>query len=608
VTTVCQFVVSSNETLFDLGRALEASLPRGHGRNIEVWHQGGMSIAFSAAGQGNRVAHRDHRGFVIFSGKPLWKGQSLTASEILDLYENCGAIRKWIEQVDGEFLIAVGEERDRQLTVVRDKGGFVPGYIAGPIDGVWAASTNPLAAAFALRIDEFNEEFMARYVAIRYDEVWGQLQTFLKDVAQLAPASFRNHGGESRYWHFNTLPSEVLNMTDREAEDRFRELLLSSTQDCLDSLTPDSRPGLALSGGIDSSSVATALSMLGRNVTALTVSYPGNKFSSVEETGLARETAESLGHRWSGVAVTSDVFLSAWQDAYDKHTFPLATSAQLGLSLLYAEASRREFTHLFIGGSGDDHFAGNYQHYLYNLADLLVTRSTDFPSEYGQWVRLHSTEEHPKNAGVFWDFLARNIDTSTPGKICPKPQLLEPSLVRYEALNSLILSPTTIISDSYLRALSIYGAWFSMRPPGTLQHHDTSWATTLQILDPFANRSFLEFGWALSPTQKIRLGQNKSLVRRSLVELMPPAVRGQSAKIGFDVPFGAWMNQVNFREFCVDVLEMPSSNFLDRILDLRTVIKMIKDAAYPRLNAMLIWQSVNAALWKSHMHERMLRP
>jgi asparagine synthetase B (glutamine-hydrolysing) len=176
--------------------------------------------------------------------------------------------------------------------------------------------------------------------------------------------------------------------------------------------------------------------------------------------------------------------------------------------------------------------------------------------------------------------------------------------VRKEALNSLVFDPITVESTTYLKALTIYGAWFSMRPPGTLQHHDTSWMSKIEIIDPYSSPELLKFGWTLSPYQKIREGQNKSIVRRAMSQFLPAGVTTRSEKVGFDVPFSQWMTLSSFRNFFIDVLDSKAAEFLNETIDLPRVLAHIKDAAYPRLNPMFVWQAVNGTLWRMNMQTR----
>jgi asparagine synthetase B (glutamine-hydrolysing) len=104
------------------------------------------------------------------------------------------------------------------------------------------------------------------------------------------------------------------------------------------------RPGLALSGGRDSASIAVALANAGLAVNCITQQFDADL--PVAETGLAKNLAERLGHTWTSFDVPSEPSresvndLARWTASpcgypgFPQITAPAETAADLGLDVL----------------------------------------------------------------------------------------------------------------------------------------------------------------------------------------------------------------------------------------------------------------------------------
>lgn len=539
--------------------------------------------------------------FVVSSGRVLLDGRLVGGEALLRIACEHPRLDGWIHRLSGQFAIAVGNLSAGVVEVARDRGGHHPCFTSSR-KGVVCFATDPLDAARLLGSVRPNDAHLARYASVRYDHLWGCDETFFAGVLNFPPASIastENGFAPRRYWQFSHLGQSLSDVSDAEFQEQFRALMRESTSTALSGHPgATSRSAIALSSGIDSTVVASTIQSVGEQLPAVTVSFLDTPDSHVDESASAEAIAEALCASWTPVEITRAEFLAAWKTVGSHHAFPLATSAQLGLSLLYRSVSDLGFDSLFVGGSGDNLFAGNYPAYLYNLADLYFAQSPSFSNEANAWIELHSTVDHPKNVGTLWDFMSRELDWARAGEIRPKASLLDATVLRPEALHALHGPSIVVEAPTFLQAYMVFGSWYSARPPSALSLHEASRSSNLSIEDVYSADEFVEFAWRLPSSQKIRSGQNKWIVREAMRKNLPPLVLQRKQKLGFDVPLGRWLSDGAFQGFVIECVESEDAKFLDEFLDLQLIRRRLRGDSGPPLMPMLIWQLVSAIRWR----------
>lgn len=564
------------------------------------------SIEVAASDLSDKSFHNSDGMFIKYSGVVLFDEKIVQPRNLLEIVFSRGSLSGWANHLSGQFALAIGNINQGVVEIARDRGGFHPCFV-GSQENAWSFATSPADAAGAIGRLRPNDFELARYVGIRYDNVWGSQETFLSGVESVPPASTASSasGKEmSRYWSFAQLGPGLSDVAPDQNSRALLSLLGEAAQSSLDMLPEEARPVLALSGGMDSTTTAAALKSRGAEVPAVTAAFRLTGDSPLDESRDAQAIADGLCSSWEALEISSHDFLRAWEEVGRRHAFPLATSAQLGLSMLYDRVSALGYTHLFVGGASDDLFAGNYPAYLYNLADLYVRRDDAFTHELRDWVALHSTDQFRKSVGVFWDFFCRELDSEQFGRISPKPQLLAPDLVRPEGIHALGRESVVIDAPTYLQAYMVYGIWHSARPPGVLSLHEAAAKSSVQVVDIFSGDELLRFAWTLPSAEKIYRGQNKWILRQAMADKVPAEALERRQKQGFDVPFGKWMTGESYRRFVLEAIQSSEAEFLDEFFDLARLRRRVSDASFPPLPNMFVWQTVSAIRWRSHILEQ----
>ena len=262
-----------------------------------------------------------------------------------------------LSRIDGDFAIAVWDERQRRLFCARDRFGVKQfHYFLGSNFFAFATDEEAFLGLEAVPA-EANEDriactFMPAFDGVDFQDSW------LRGIKKLPPASylFLDATGWTEPRKFWTLtPSEPNFASDAEYEEAFRALFCKALQDRRRSL---SSPGLMLSGGIDSAIIAgaaRAADMCGQFGDLLTFSVLSESTSGCDETTNIRRITQ--GHRQSAHLISAgsyetgagrvDLKEAAWTDAH-----PVVNGILLP-AMMYLAAARAGVDVMLDGIDGD---------------------------------------------------------------------------------------------------------------------------------------------------------------------------------------------------------------------------------------------------------------
>jgi asparagine synthase (glutamine-hydrolysing) len=253
-----------------------------------------------------------------------------------------------VSRLRGMFAFGVWDNPRRKLTLVRDRLGVKPLlYSAGNGEIAFASNIAALrAAGFGGEVDPQAVLEVLEFGYVTED------RAIYRGISKLPPATILEWCDgrltQRRYW---SLPdaAETSLITFEEAVEETERLLLESVRLRLVSDVP---VGVLLSGGIDSALVCWALRELNVNITAFTVSAPGD---ASDESGQAADIALHLGIAHEIVDIPREHFsLDELLGAYSE---PFPCESALGI-LWVSQAVKRHATVLLTGDGGDDVYLG----------------------------------------------------------------------------------------------------------------------------------------------------------------------------------------------------------------------------------------------------------
>lgn len=329
-----------------------------------------LSIIDLAAGQ-QPMTNEDGTLWVVFNGEIfnyvelreelLALGHQLrTHSDtevILHAYESWG--EDAFARFNGQFAIALWDEKSRELLLARDRLGVRPVYIAEERGRLFFASE--VKAIFAA-----NPELPREPDPLGLAETftfWAVLppRSVFRGITELRPATLRRYSEdrtpvERRYWTqpFPLSGVGALAGSIEEATVAVRGALERATS--LRMLRADVPVGSYLSGGLDSSLIAA----LGRRAKGEGFQTFSIRFTSMEhdETDFQRQMVERLGTDHHEILVGENDIAAAFPDVVWFAERPLLRTAAAPLFLLSRLVRENGIKVVLTGEGADEMFAG----------------------------------------------------------------------------------------------------------------------------------------------------------------------------------------------------------------------------------------------------------
>lgn len=272
---------------------------------------------------------------------------------ILEGYEVWGT--EVLQRLNGIFAFLIWDKRTNTAFVARDRIGVKPLYFTQK-DGVFACASDLRALSRLGFCETIDGESLALYLMLGYVPT---PRAIYNNVHKLEPGAYLEWscGGtlkKNRYW---SPPTD----TDYETRAPISDLIDQVVEEQLLSDVPI---GLFLSGGIDSSVIASSIASLDASkttdLTALSIAYPGRQEDN--EAPVARRTAQALGIEFFEMPLThtEDFSYEAATRAVDE---PLGYTALVSQCAISQLASERGLKCVLTGDGGDEVFAG-YRWYV----------------------------------------------------------------------------------------------------------------------------------------------------------------------------------------------------------------------------------------------------
>ena len=274
---------------------------------------------------------------------------------VLAAYQQWGVAAA--ERFVGMFAIALWNEHERRLVLLRDRMGVKPLYYGWDGRAFWFGSELKALRAFSAWEPSIDRDALGEYLQFGYISA---PRSIYRGVSKLLPGHWLELGevGEPavhRYW---APPSgePALDLPEPELERRLESILVEAFRYRTISDVP---VGVFLSGGIDSSLVAAILARYGPGqVRTFTIGFENARF---DESRHAERVAEHLGTRHRQTIVSAaDVrdVLTEWGELFDE---PFGDTSGVP-TYLVAKMARDHVKVALSADGGDELFCG-YEHY-----------------------------------------------------------------------------------------------------------------------------------------------------------------------------------------------------------------------------------------------------
>lgn len=453
-------------------------------------------------------------------------------------------------RLQGMFAVAIWDRRERRLTLARDPLGIKPLYLTEQAGGLAFASE--IRALAVLPEHRFEVDERAAHDFFTYGHVQPP-RSIYRQVRCLPPGTTLTIGPdgagvERTYWQprFATRHDLDEGAWIEETRDRVRRTVEQH-------MLADVPVGVFLSGGVDSSAVAAAMSRVASGrVKAFTMGFAG---TSIDETAAAARIAGHLGLEHRVLQLEPQVagdLLPAVQAAFDE---PNASTASVPIWHLSRMAAGE--VKVVLCGDGADEILAGYKRQRTALAAARwapamrvlgpVGALVDAlpPSTSPRWNYLRQNARRFRDAAAlrtaFQRFFAGTQITSP----AVRARLFDPGFLdRQEGTASFARLEAEYFPDAADRALDPLQQ-FMLADVGVhmlalLNRLDRgSMAHSLEARVPFLSPDFVDWALTMPRSMMLRGKVGKYALRQAIAPWLP-ADALDKRKLGFQLPFAEW--------------------------------------------------------------------
>lgn len=437
------------------------------------------------------------------------------------------------EQTNGMFAAAFLDLTSGEVTLVRDRFGKKPLYLHETPDGLAFGSELRVFRRFGLQPDPSSLPF---YLHFGY---FPSPHTFFRGTTQVCPGEFvvaRRGEMLCRQKYF-----DVTQWAWGQHDSVDQAALQPVLSDAVSIRTLSDVPvGGFLSGGIDSSLVASLLKSTGRSdLPMFTVSF---RDGAADESPFAAEIAEHLGLSHQILPLDESRLPELIDDYLDCYEQPYADSSGLP-SMLLCEAVKQHVT-VALCGDGGDEFFGGYSRYDWFRRALLAQRvprvarslfARLLPTlDRRRGLRLRQLLEARDAAGLYTQLVGGSAFASAGELLCDVPS------ARENPAEQLVRDLFARVPADPLSQAACFDAAYYIPDDLQVKMDRASMRASLEVRSPLLDYRVARFGAELTTSTKFRDGQ-KTVLRDALARFVPRRMF-ERPKHGFSIPLRAWLS------------------------------------------------------------------
>lgn len=471
---------------------------------------------------------------------------------------------KCLEFFNGFFAFAIYDNVKNELFLARDRMGIKPFY--------YCLEENRFLFASELKsIQEYNIDREIDFTSLKFYFQFNYIpvpKTIYKSVKKLEPGSFVIVKGDGKIikQKFYEIPfnKSVAKLSYEDAQAELRKVLEESVQRRLISDVP---LGSFLSGGIDSSIIATIASKHQPNFNTFSIGFKDSPF--FDETYYANLVAKKIKSNHTVFSLTNHDLYEHLNEILDYTDEPFADSSAIPVYIL-SKNTRNKVTVALSGDGADELFGGYNKHFAEYKARRknIVNELVSFA--HPLW-KLAPKSRNSKFQNIF-----RQLDRFAEGyKLNNKERYWRwCSFESEDYPNNLLKTPDKINQNEYLEIKAQYLNHFEeSNDLNDILYADMklvlvndmltkvdlmSMANSLEVRVPFLDHKVVDFAFSLPSQYKICANGRKVILKDAYQKDLPTELYNRS-KMGFEVPLLQWF-RTDLKSFILE--EVLDDNFI----------------------------------------------
>ena len=527
---------------------------------------------------------------------------------ILHLYEERGL--DFVNEIEGDFAIALWDAERGQLVLARDRVGVKPLYFHSQ-DGrfIFASEIKAILQHPAVT-PEIDEESLYHYLTFLTTPA---PRTLFRNIQKLPAGHMlvvKRDGATEITQYWDALPNRAPHdRTEAEHQEEILRLLRDSIRKRMMSDVPF---GVFLSGGVDSSAnVALMSELMSQPVRTYTVGFKDSE--ELNELQSARAVAERFSTDHHEVIIGQEDMQKFLPDLIFHQDEPLADPVCVPLYYLSRLARDTGTIVVQVGEGADEIFAGYdwFRKYV-RINDLFWQQAEKLPlslrhslaamakplmeASFSKRTAIELTRRLGAGEPLFWggaivfdeEFKRRLLSSETSAEV--------EGLSSYEAVKGHLDHVARVRPDSDFAARMSYLELKLRLPELLLMRVDKmTMATSVEARVPFLDHHLVEYAMSLPVDLKIQGTSGKHILKRAL-EMVLPSDLLYRPKRGFGAPIREW-----FRGAGSEVLSghiMNSSMRKRGLLNYEFIARLLGEHRRGARDwSFHLWALLNVSLW-----------
>ncbi|MGG3560280.1 asparagine synthase (glutamine-hydrolyzing) [Neobacillus rhizosphaerae] len=544
------------------------------------------------------LTYENERYWIIFNGEVynyvelreelVKEGLSFATSSdtevIIALYSHLK--EKAVEKLRGMFAFVIWDKQEQRLFGARDPFGIKPFFYLEDGEKTFFASEKK-SILLALENDVLDYDSLQHYLTYQFVP---EPNTLSEGIKKLEPGHYftKKMGSPmeiKRYWkaHFSPVQKSESDFTKE-----IRDILFDSVEKHMRSDVP---VGSFLSGGIDSSIIASIAKEFHPAIKTFSVGFEHNGFSEID---VAKETAEKLGVENISYVITPEEYMNEIPKIMWHMDDPLADPACVPLYFVAREA--RKHVTVVLSGEGADELFGGYNIYR-EPQDLEIFNKIPRVGK----VLLKGIANMMPEGTKGKSFIERGVTPMEEryignAKMFTEEEKRDLLNVYHEGLKYTdITNPLYAESRGYdpvdrMQYIDIH-TW--MRGDILLKADKMTMAHSLELRVPFLDKAVFEVASKIPTSLKTANGTTKYILRKAAEGVVPEHVLNRK-KLGFPVPIRHWLkNEMN--DWAKKIIRESNT---DHLINKTYVLRLLEEHCQGKAdNSRKIWTVLMFMVW-----------
>ncbi len=493
---------------------------------------------------------------------------------ILASYDKWG--KKCVEKFNGMWAFVIYDKEKNIIFCSRDRFGIKPFYYTEIDDKfIFGSEIKQLLEFYPDRY--VNKKILLDYLIIGFEEHTNE--TFFENIFKLEQShnliyNLSTHTYMIEKYYNITLNKNINRLNEKESTLLYKKKLEESIKLRLRS---DVKVGTCLSGGLDSSSIASIASKIYHeesNEKFIAIHAKSTQRSN-DESKFAHDVAEYCNLDLKIVEPQKDNFLNSLNEVIYTQEEPFGSPSIFMQYFVMKKAKEEDCKVMLDGQGGDETLLGYeryYPAYIINLNFLEMMKGFFNVS---------------KNSKLSKKQLLKYIIYFTNSKIRIMKLKKKNNFIKEKYFNMISNIEIKKNSKNYLNIFNLqYDEIYKTQMPHLLRYEDkNSMRNSIETRLPFIDFTVLETAISLNNNLKIKDGWTKYILRKVVDNILPSNIVWRKNKLGFEAPTETWLDSIK---------DMMMSS----ILDSKMVTELADSIDFDKLDEKQKWKLFNIAKWE----------